>query len=329
MTKDDLAGGIGPQARSDRPKFKRRMRFHQSWYRASVLGVDYGETLKDGKRRPYGNLLAERAAKDGKNFLTPKIHDVVKKRVEERGNTSVGDPSRLCRNMLSSQPMCFNLFGELACDHELASKLVRASWGRKLATLWGSDQIAVTVTDVRFEWAPAQREKFLKDRTAFDAFIEYRTEAGENGFIAVETKLTEPFSQKEYNLCDKNYSKWMTPKSPWGDDANCAKLKAAKYNQLTRNHLLAWALLDRKKYAHGSVAVVHHPKDKHCRETVEGYRNSVPHETRLPVWRINLGGLIDSWQGVSRAAWIRKFEERYLALDKSNSAWETLEARQV
>ena len=39
----------------------------------------------------------------------------------------------------------------------------------------------------------------LGDKTAFDAFVSYRTVDGRRGFFAVETKYTEPFSRKIYD----------------------------------------------------------------------------------------------------------------------------------
>jgi hypothetical protein len=44
------------------------------------------------------------------------------------------------------------------------------------------------------------------DLTAFDAWIEYR--CGERkGFIGIETKLTESFSQAEYSFASPGYSR--------------------------------------------------------------------------------------------------------------------------
>jgi hypothetical protein len=39
--------------------------------------------------------------------------------------SGVIEPFRLLRNMLSSQPMCFNLFGPLVYDAALATRLLR------------------------------------------------------------------------------------------------------------------------------------------------------------------------------------------------------------
>ena len=150
-------------------------------------------------------MLDEDAAKAGRNFLTPAIRALADTRIAEGGG--MVDADRLRRNMLSSQPMCFNLFGELAAEPRHGTSLVRALWGDHIGE----------VTSVRFEWAPTPASEYLSDKTAFDAFIEYDASDGKPGFIAIETKLTEPFSQTVYD--GDKYRRWMTQDAPWREDA--------------------------------------------------------------------------------------------------------------
>ncbi len=323
--------GIGPQYDRD-DKFTRRMRLHQSWYRSEVLRVPYGVGPGGKSTKFRGNMLTEGPAEDGKNFLTPAIFEVAKERLEE-GSGAV-EPFRLKRNMLSSQPMCFNLFGELKRDPELATKLVRALWGKDIAALWGSDR--AQVTGVRLEWAPEDKKEYLNDNTAFDAFIEYEMEGGGKGFIGVETKLTEPFS-RDFDDREGRYSKWMTAESPWGA-AGPDEVANEEHNQLLRDHLLAWALLERgPEYAHGSFAVVYHPKEKAydpknkvCDEVVRDYCGLLEHKLpgnhkALPVWAAPLDKVIDTWKAAAPdSEWLSDFEKRYLDLDSSELAWKEL-----
>ena len=323
--------GIGPQYDRD-DKFTRRMRLHQSWYRSEVLRVPYGVGPGGKSTKFRGNMLTEDRQEDEKNFLTPAIFEVAKERLEE-GSGAV-EPFRLKRNMLSSQPMCFNLFGELKRDPELATKLVRALWGQDIAALWGNDR--AQVTGVRLEWAPEDKKEYLNDNTAFDAFIEYEMEGGGKGFIGVETKLTEPFS-RDFDDREGRYSKWMTAESPWGA-AGPDEVANEEHNQLLRDHLLAWALLERSpEYAHGSFAVVYHPKEKAydpknkvCDEVVRDYCGLLEHKLpgnhkALPVWAAPLDKVIDTWKAAAPdSEWISDFEKRYLDLDSSELAWKEL-----
>ena len=323
--------GIGPQYEGDNKfGFKARMRLHQSWYRSEVLRVPYGTYQnKKGVTTRLGSRLTKPSASSGCNFLTDHIIETASKRFPK-----APDDGRLMSDMLSSQPMCFNLFGELTRFDELkrnlnlATKLVRALWDKDIAALWGGDEVR-QVTDVRLEWAP--EEKYLNDNTSFDAFIEYEMEDGRKGFIGIETKLTEPFSE-DFRDDEGRYSKWMTTESPWGAVAP-DKVADKKHNQLLRNHLLAWALLKRSpdpKYAHGSFVVVYHSgdRDNACDEVIRDYCELLQHKLpgnheALPVWVAPLDMVLDTWKAAAPGSqWLSKFQERYLDLDRSESAWE-------
>src|SRR4051794_24412522 len=101
MSSNDFQS-YGMPHRGDNP-FTARMRFHQSWYRERILQVPFDP------QRGYGNYLSAEDGKRGKNFLSPQIFTVATQRIDAKvGAVASG---RLLQNMLSSQPMCFNLFG--------------------------------------------------------------------------------------------------------------------------------------------------------------------------------------------------------------------------
>ena len=295
--------GIGPQSKSD-DVFRRRMRLHQSWYRDQVLCVPYGTGPGKTSSTCYGNMLTDESASCGLNFVTPGIFGLAKQRIEER--TGAVEPFRLTRNMLSSQPMCFNLFGELALDLGNAAELVRALWGISLKR----------VTCLRFEWAQAPMSEYLNDRTAFDAFIEYEMADGRRGFIGIETKLSEPFSQKEYDRCE--YRRWMTKGSPWRADAG-DQVSKARHSQIWRDHLLAWAMLrhPESNYAEGRLTVVYHPDDHRCRKVIDGYRALLDSEATFSAF--DLATVMAAWKPLA-GEWLAKFEQRYVTLAASENA---------
>jgi len=192
---------LGPQYPRDAP-FTARMRLHQSWYRASVLRVPCGTGPQPSSAACYGNMLRAEDAARGLNFLTPSIF----RAAEARSAQQVGviERFRLLHNLLSSQPLCFNLFAPLAEDLDLATRVFRAALG---------DQEVQAVARVCFEYAPEPRHEYLNDHTAFDAFVEYERPDGGPGFAGIETKLTEPFSQKRYD--SPACRRWMEgPRSP-------------------------------------------------------------------------------------------------------------------
>jgi hypothetical protein len=206
------------------------------------------------------------------------------------------------------------LFAPLQTNSMLATEICRALMGHTVDR----------VLDVRFEWAPSPIVNYLNDRTSFDCFIEYQVVDGQRGFIAVETKLTEPFSPKR--LDDRSYRRWMTPDSPWGNP-RCTLVTKPSHNQLWRNHLLAWSLLREPHlgYCSGHVVVVHHPLDGKCSSIVYGYRAllrdaSMVHDLPLDV-------LLRHYERAEASAqWIQHFRVRYLDLERSEREWQQYQA---
>jgi hypothetical protein len=309
-----LAGyGLGPQYSGD-DELTSRMRFHQSWWRAEMLGVPFGTGPRVTSTERFGNMLDAESATNGLNFLTEQVADVARQRIALGGGV---EPFRCTRNLLSSQPMCFNLFAPLLA---MAPSLATAC----VAALLEDETDCIEVEAVHFEVAPTPQGDYLDDRTAFDAFIEYRRADETLGFIAIETKLTEPFSQKvvrpEKYL---NYS-GLFP-SVWHADAP-ARLVDVRWFQLWRNHLLAKRLAARPEqgYTSSLVVVAHHPHDRSCSAAVEGYRSLVVEPDSEVVAR-SLEQIADRWQplvdGTASEPWLQDFRTRYLELERSETAW--------
>ena len=300
---------LGPQYKDD-DAFTARMRLHQSWYRANVLAVDCGVGPHPHSQSRYGSMLRAEDGQRGLNFLTPEIAAYARARQKEY--PAGIKAHRLFCNMLSSQPMCFNLFAPLALDAELAAPLVGALLGTEVAR----------VEKVIIEHAPEPKADYLADSTSFDAYVEYRRPDGARGFVGIETKLTEPFSQDEYPISKTSYSRWVEHAgSPWLASSR-AMLDARGHNQLWRNHMLGFANATRatEPYAAWSVAVVRHPLDHKCVGAFETYASCLrPGEVTLIDRPLDM--LAERWRAIARGTrwepWWREFERRYIDLSES------------
>ncbi|MCC6158350.1 MAG: hypothetical protein IT350_09890 [Deltaproteobacteria bacterium] len=295
--------GIGPQYSGDKP-FTRAMRLHQSRYRAEVLRAPYGTGPEVTSAAHYGNMLTVEDGKRGLNFLTPQIYEIARRRVSRA--TGMVAEFRLYCNMLSSQPMCFNLFGPLVDDLDLATTL----WKKLLP---GEVE---RVTRVEIEWNPEPRFEYLDDRTAFDAFVEYERPDGTSAFVGIETKLTEPFSQKHYD--NEAYRRWMrVDDTPWKPEA-WNRVDDDVHNQLWRDHLLAVAVRRHasSKYTHGRFMLVRHGGDTECARVVVGYRELLRDGDDTFI-DMPLDRLVAEWIAVaseSHRDWLERFRARYLDL---------------
>jgi hypothetical protein len=184
------------------------------------------------------------------NFFDKATATYAKARaVEVHSEGGTLDQYRLEHNMLSSMPLCFNLFGALRGSPDLPRLLLEAF------------RIPVAqVVDVTCEWAPLDRKAHLEDRTAFDAFVRFSTPTGEPCFLAVETKYTETFSPTEYP--NPIYAQ-RTDSSTWLRHGVSDVLRPPATNQLWRNLLLAESLAATSEFHDGWTAVLSLDGDRH------------------------------------------------------------------
>jgi hypothetical protein len=92
------------------------------------------------------------------------------------------DHQRLWADLLSSEALAFNLFGDLAADRKRADKAVHAWW----------PDTPGTVRDVRFAHSPGRLDPaYLNSLRAFDAAFELDLGDGRQGLLAVDVKYHE------------------------------------------------------------------------------------------------------------------------------------------
>jgi hypothetical protein len=237
-----------PQLRvSGEPPDRARHRLLQSWYREVRLEADYDES----RTRPVGNLLAphEVARRPGLNFYDEDVYGwALEQEQAARARHGTLDSERLHRNMLSSMPMCFNIFGSVRGAAGIA-ELVAEAFGVP----------ATPPLAVRVEWAPDSASA-LGDKTAFDAFLEFSDPAGARCFLGIETKYTESFSPQKYPA--ERY-RAATEASGWFREGAPEALAGAATNQLWRNVLLASVVERTGDYDRGWSATVHLESDRH------------------------------------------------------------------
>ncbi len=211
--------------------------------------------------------------------------------------------------------MCFNLFGPLVGDLDLATRVMQAMLPSEVAE----------VTDVRIEYAPAPASEYLDDRTAFDAFIAYRDVGGAPAFLGIETKLTERFSEREYD--GPTYRRFTECRpSLWREDA-WPQLARSDWNQLWRNHLLVEALCRHPNAPHGRrgrVVLVRHPGDLAIDSVSATYRSFlVAPDATMCDWPLDV--LARAWstcaQSEAERRWLDAFTLRYVDLNASEEHW--------
>ena len=167
---------------------QRRMRLLQALWRE-----EQGYPIGEHNGRLLGSRLPMPYAEDTlNNYLTDTIKAIVRTEVmtpENRQGRLFGMP-RIYNDLLSSQPLCFNLFGELRQDLPLATRVFRALTNDRVGEVIAID----------FEHSPGRGDvRYTGDKSAFDVFVEFKTPQNGNGFIGIEVKYHENLKVKADN----------------------------------------------------------------------------------------------------------------------------------
>ena len=184
----------------------------------SIYRVEIGEEIRPytdryGNVHYYGNYISNgEIPKENcwKNFLTEDAFKYAQMRTnpENKKTYETIEKDRLFNNLLSSQPMAFNLFCPLRQmldeSREIATKVIKAVL---------PDYPIHKVTKVELEFIPKNYLELTGDKSAMDAIIGFEDEQGKGGFIAVETKYSESLGTNVAYDRDENGKKIPRAKS--------------------------------------------------------------------------------------------------------------------
>lgn len=259
------------------------------------------------KDKKYGNFIDLTFAKDTKaNFLTDNIRQLVTEEVAngKKKKALIAEP-RIWYNLLSSQPLCFNLFGELHYDLDLATKFFRKLFPERVEK----------VTAVKFEYSPGRGNfEYTGDHSAFDVFIEY-TNRDKNGFIGIEVKYAESLKEETKEKAEKNFRQRyveLTNASNKYKPDSLELLKQPPLSQIWRDHLLAIAT--QKDYKEGFFVFLFPSLNAQCQQGVDYYKTQLAfdNEEQTGFYPRHLEDFINALAEISDSIWIKELKKRYL-----------------
>ena len=305
---------------TDKRDFRWRLRLLQSLWREK-RGLRKG-TL-DGK--PDGILrgacLAMPEAQDTlSNYLTPNIREVVRRELDNPGGKLYGAP-RIYNNLLSSQPLYFNLFGELTLDLDLAT--------RALADM--SEGRIAKVRAIDFEFSPGRRDSsYTDDGTAFDVYVQYETRSGGNGFAGIEVKYHENLDtgdeKKHYEEHGERYDKIAEAMGCFRE-AELGKLRGSRLQQIWRDHLLMGVHKDVHEFEDAFFVILGPEDNSYLSEAVREYLECLSDDSTFRNW--TLEGLVERLMAHSSAEWIRDFHCRYLDFSRLDDMLASIDKEDV
>ena len=288
--------------------FQQRARLMQALWREErdlPIGEHKGRSLGSRLEMPRAKVKRD-------NYLTDTIREVVGEEVlgPKSAEKVYGKP-RIFDDLLSSQPLCFNLFGELQRNLVLATRVFKRCLG---STRVGE------VEKVEFEHSPGRGDDALTgDRSAFDVFVEYRTPPGGKGFVGIEVKYHEDLKDPAARLRPR-YEEVADGMGAFRPDCR-EQLRQSPLQQIWRDHLLAGSMLLHRDldYAEGFFVCLYPRDNERCAEAVDKYGDCLTESGRVPFMAWTLEDLMEDVRASGAGPWAEDFIDRYLAFDKIDS----------
>ena len=299
---------IGNQANSDN-QITARYRLKQSEYRAKILKEDFGVGPYITSKTKYGNMLIN-GENSGSNFISNNAFLFAKQKVLDKqlNKDLTIEEFRLFNNMLSSMPMCFNLFSDLRklllTNPEDTTEIVKKLF---LELDWINK---VTYIDVEF--IPTPIYDYINDKSAFDAMILVEDKDGKKGLISLETKYTDLLgSNTSSNSSTKNE---IISSNKIFSHKLVEELKMSGYKQIHRNYLLTYAYAKKNKFKNFSNVVISPSDDTLSSKEIKELHENL-HLKSETIFKIELEEFVD--RGINCENEIiseiyNKFKERYL-----------------
>lgn len=293
--------------------WQRGLRLQQGWWREAVLGDQSPGRRYRKRAEPLTVSMLPVGVKFQPNLLTNEAETAATVAIE-----NLRDPNRpgmifrdrLQRNLLSSQPLCFNLFGHLS-KHSNAL----LPWVQTIA------KSAAEVERVDLEWGPTEGKV---GGSAFDAFVQYRRQDGGKGFLGIECKYAENLKA---TLTKPSDAKWRTATAEskaWRSGASSA-LDKTGLRQFWYNQLLTQIVQEQGGYSEAFGVVVACAADAKALEAVKGVRAQLKDPSEL-----TFSSIEDVLKQVTgQRAWKTMFRERYVDFTPINDLLSPGDPRRV
>ncbi len=292
-------------------RFKAAARMLQSLWRAErdiPVGI---HVPANGTPRKLGSRIDKASAKQGANFLTPAIAKLALRESVYREIGAVIEQDRLWTNMLSSQPLCFNLFGELKLNLHKASQFFRHLF----------PDYVVDVEDIYFEHSPGRGDEiFTADNTAFDVFVICRTVDGVEGFLAIEVKYSESMAEPLATLRPR-YAELSQAVGIYREPSSNT-LRGSPLQQLWREHMLTRAMVGNGLYETGRFVLIYPQQNHHCDSAARLYLRELisPQPAISGFHALTLEDCLGAFTAIGEEESAKALHSRYLDFGKIDHA---------
>ena len=295
----------------------------QSIYRVEIDEKIRPYTDKNGNVHYYGNYINNGDIIDKencwKNFLTENAFNYAKYRVDNKQKRETIESDRLFNNLLSSQPMAFNLFCPLRQmleeSPETATKTIKVAFpGYPIHR----------VTGVDLEFIPENYMELTGEKSAMDAIIRFEDRFSKKGFIAIETKYSENLGTNVASKREKAIEATKRLKCFKPDVQEQITENGKGLTQIYRNFLMSemYGLYGEEEELQSYSIILSPTKHPSTDKELKTLHNELREEYQHKIKSITLEDFVEKIISVCPKAYksiFERFYDRYLNFDKLNN----------
>ncbi|MGI9646865.1 MAG: PGN_0703 family putative restriction endonuclease, partial [Ilumatobacteraceae bacterium] len=233
-------------------EFRRGVRYHHAMWRQ-----DHGYPIGTHRVRPGtqprligSHLDLDFARESGATFLTTKSRAAAQTRASFVEPHQIFDQQSFWADLLSSEALAVNLFGDLAADLDRADRAVHAWWPATPGR----------VTEVRFAHSPGRLDpSYSNSRRYFDALFVLELPDGSSGALAIDVKYREVVDRKGVKPTHLPRFVEIHDRSGAFPSGTADVLGPSRLSMIWLEHLLVLSMLQHEsgRWTWGRYVVVH------------------------------------------------------------------------
>ncbi len=261
----------GDQALTD---FRRGVRHHHAmWRHENGYPIGTHRVRPGTEPRLIGSQLDLDFARDsGATFLTTKARAAAKARASLVEPRQIFNQQNFWADLLSSEALAVNLFGDLAADLTRADRAVRAWWPATPGR----------VTEVRFAHSPGRLDpSYANSRRSFDAMFVLELPDGSRGALAIDVTYRETVDRKGVKSSHlPRFAEIHDRSGAFATDSVDA-IGASRLSMVWLEHLLLLSMLQHESdgWSWGRYVVVHPRANTSVSSAVAEYHQLLADDT--------------------------------------------------
>ncbi len=248
-------------------QFRRAVRYHNAmWREANGYPIGTHRVRPGTPPRLIGSQLdLDFARESGATFLTPKAIAAARARTSFVEPHQIFDHQGFWADLLSSEALAVNLFGDLAADLNRADRAVHTWWPATPGR----------VTEVRFAHSPGRFDaRYSNSLRSFDALFVLALPDGSEGALAIDVSYREAVQRLGVKPDHMSRFVEIHDRSGAFEPGSADMFKRSRLSLIWLEHILLLSMLqhESRQWTWGRYVVVHAEDNRDVAGAIDEYR---------------------------------------------------------